>query len=224
MNQYTKRKLNEALEFTQNDINKMPTDKLYDYVKIMTKEANRRRDILINNPKMGSNPLKKDMMERGKYTMPNEDERFLRQKLVSAYSKAYNLLTTKSSTLTGWYDIRKETRKRFIEKFKNVPDTDTGELSKEAKDKNKRLMFLSHEKINNFWDLYNKLAEDPRVSRYVQGLDTNTLLQDVYEIADSFNFEDLDKKVNSSIRKLVGIGNGNGILINQYKSKNSGTP
>lgn len=224
MNQYTKRKLNEALEFTQNDINKMPTDKLYDYVKIMTKEANRRRDILINNPKMGSNPLKKDMIERGKYTMPKEDERFLRQKLVSSYSKAYNLLTTKSSTLTGWHDIRKETRKRFIEKFKNIPDTDTGELSKEAKDKNKRLMFLSHEKINNFWDLYNKLSEDPRVSRYVQGLDTNTLLQDIYEIADSFNFEDLDKKVNSSIRKLVGRGNGNGILINQYKSKNSGTP
>lgn len=224
MNQYTKRKLNEALEFTQNDINKMPTDKLYDYVKIMTKEANRRRDILINNPKMGSNPLKKDMIERGKYTMPKEDERFLRQKLVSSYSKAYNLLTTKSSTLTGWKDIRKETRKRFIEKFKNVPDTDTGELSKEAKDKNKRLMFLSHEKINNFWDLYNKLSENPIVSRYVQGLDTNTLLQDVYEIADSFNFEDLDKKVNSSIRKLVGRGNGNGILINQYKSKNSGTP
>ena len=56
MNQYTKRKLNEALKFTQNDVNKMPTDKLYDYVKIMTKEANRRRDILINHPIMENNP------------------------------------------------------------------------------------------------------------------------------------------------------------------------
>lgn len=224
MNQYTKRKLNEALEFTQNDINKMPTDKLYDYVKIMTKEANRRRDILINNPKMKNNPIRDEVTERGKYIMPKEDERFLRQKLISAYSKAYNLLTTKSSTLTGWEAIRKETRKRFIEKFKSRPDTDTEELSQEAKDKNQRLMFISYTKLNDFWGLYNKIAEDPRVNRYVQGLDTNTLLQDVYEIADSFNFEKLDKKVNSSIRKLIGRGNGNGILINQYKFKNSGNP
>lgn len=222
MNQYTKRKLNEALELTQNDINKMPTDKLYDYVKIMTKEANRRRDILINNPKMENNPLRYDVAERGRYILPKEDERFLRQKLISSYSKAYNLLSTKSSTLSGWQDIRKETRKRFIEKFRSIPDTDTGNLSKEAKEKNQRLMFLSHEKLNNFWNLYNKLAEDQRVNRYVQGLDTNTLLQDVYEIADSFNFEDLDKKVDSSIRKLIGNGTGNGILINQYKYKNSG--
>ena len=224
MNQYTKKKLNEALEFTQNDINKMPTDKLYSYVKIMTKEANRRRDILINHPEMKKNPIRGEIEERGKYVMPKEDERFLRQKLVSTYSKAYNLLTTPSSTLTGWKKIRGETRKRFIEKFKSVPDTDTNELSQEAKDKNQRLMFISHVKLNAFWDLYHKLAEDPRVNRFVQGLDTNTLLQDVYEIADSYNFEDLDKKVKSSIRKLVGRGQGNGILIKQYMTKNSGNP
>lgn len=222
MNQYTKRKLNEALEFTQNDVNKMPTDKLYDYVKIMTKEANRRRDILINNPKMENNPIRDEVKERGKYIMPKEDERFLRQKLISAYSKAYNLLTTKSSTLTGWGEIRKETRKRFIEKFKSRPDTDTKELSQEAREKNQRLMFLSHSKLNDFWNLYNKIAEDQEVIRWVQGLDTNTLLQDVYEIADSYDFEKLDEKVESSIKKLVGNEEGNGILKEQYYSKNSG--
>lgn len=222
MNQYTKRKLNEALEFTQNDINKMPTDKLYDYVKIMTKEANRRRDILINNPKMENNPIRDEVIERGKYIMPKEDERFLRQKLISVYSKTYNLLTTKSSTLTGWGEIRKETRKRFIEKFKSRPDTDTKELSQEAKEKNQRLMFISHSKLNDFWDLYNKIAEDPEVIRWVQGLDTNTLLQDVYEIADSYNFEKLDEKVESSIKKLVGMEEGSGILRERYYSKNSG--
>lgn len=222
MNQYTKKRLNEALEFIQNDINKMPTDKLYDYVKIMTKEANRRRDILINHPEMKKNPIRGEIEERGKYVMPKEDERFLRQKLVSAYSKAYNLLTTPSSTLTGWKKIRGETRKRFIEKFKSRPDTDTKELSQEAKDKNQRLMFLSHKKLNDFWDLYNKIAEDPEVIRWVQGLDTNTLLQDVYEIADSYNFEKLDEKVENSIKKLVGEEEGNGILKEQYYSKNNG--
>lgn len=222
MNQYTKKRLNEALEFTQNDINKMPTDKLYNYVKIMTKEANRRRDILINHPEMERNPIKGEIEERGKYVMPKEDERFLRQKLISAYSKAYNLLTTPSSTLTGWKKIRGETRKRFIEKFKSRPDTDTKELSQEAKDKNQRLMFLSHKKLNDFWDLYNKIAEDPEVIRWVQGLDTNTLLQDVYEIADSNNFEKLDEKLESSIKKLVGEEKGNGILREQYYAKNSG--
>lgn len=222
MNQYTKKRLNEALEFTQNDINKMPTDKLYDYVKIMTKEANRRRDILISHPEMKKNPIREEIEERGKYVMPKEDERFLRQKLVSAYSKAYNLLTTPSSTLTGWKKIRGETRKRFIEKFKIRPDTDTKELSQEAKEKNKRLMFLSHSKLNDFWDLYNKISEDPEVIRWVQGLDTNTLLQDVYEIADSYNFEKLDKKLESFVKKLVGEEEGNGVLKEQYYAKNSG--
>lgn len=215
MNQYTKRKLNEALEFTQNDINKMPTDKLYDYVKIMTKEANKRRDILINNPKMGSNPLKKDMMERGKYTMPKEDERFLRQKLVSSYSKAYNLLTTRSSTLTGWGEIRKETRKRFIEKLKPQPDSDTGKLSEEAIKKYNKLKNLSHSKINDFWGLYNIVSEHPEVNKYVAGLDTNTLLHDVFEIAEEFNFKDLDKKIGSTLEKLLDEG----ILKRQYMEK-----
>lgn len=222
MNQYTKKRLNEALEFTQNDINKMPTDKLYDYVKIMTKEANRRRDILISHPEMKKNPIREEIEERGKYVMPKEDERFLRQKLVSAYSKAYNLLITPSSTLTGWKKIRGETRKRFIEKFKIRPDTDTKELSQEAKEKNKRLMFLSHSKLNDFWGLYNKISEDPEVIRWVQGLDTNTLLQDVYEIADSYNFEKLDKKLESFVKKLVGEEDGNGVLKEQYYAKNSG--
>lgn len=215
MNQYTKRKLNEALELTQNDINKMPTDKLYDYVKIMTKEANRRRDILINNPKMGSNPLKNDMIERGKYIMPKEDDSFLRQKLVSAYSKAYNLLTTRYSTLTGWGEIRKETRKRFIEKFKPQPDSDTGKLSEEAIKKYNKLKNFSYDKINEFWKLYNIVSEHPEVNKYVAGLDTNTLLHDVYEIAEEFNFKDLDKKIGSTLEKLLDEG----ILKRQYMEK-----
>lgn len=215
MNQYTKRKLNEALSLTQNEINTMPTDKLYDYVKIMTKEANRRRDILINNPKMGSNPLKNDMIERGKYTMPKEDESFLRQKLVSSYSKAYNLLTTRSSTLTGWGEIRKETRKRFIEKFKPQPDSDTGKLSEEAIKKYNKLKNFSHDKINGFWGLYNIISEHPEVNKYVAGLDTNTLLHDVFEIAEEFNFKDLDKKIGSTLKKLLDEG----ILKKQYMEK-----
>ena len=215
MNQYTKRKLNEALELTQNDINKMPTDKLYDYVKIMTKEANRRRDIIMNNPKMGGNPIRKEVTERGKYTMPNEDESFLRQKLVSAYSKAYNLLTTRSSTLTGWGEIRKETRKRFIEKFKPQPDSDTGKLSEEAIKKYNKLKNFSYDKINEFWKLYNIVSEHPEVNKYVAGLDTNTLLHDVYEIAEDFNFKDLDKKIGSTLEKLLDEG----ILKRQYMEK-----
>ena len=215
MNQYTKRKLNEALELTQNDINKMPTDKLYDYVKIMTKEANRRRDIIMNNPKMGSNPLKNDMMERGKYTMPKEDESFLRQKLVSAYSKAYNLLTTRSSTLTGWGEIRKETRKRFIEKFKPQPDSDTGKLSEEAIKKYNKLKNFSYDKINEFWRLYKVVSEQSEVNKYVAGLDTNTLLHDVFEIAEEFNFKELDKKIGDTLEKLLDEG----ILKRQYMEK-----
>ena len=215
MNQYTKRKLNEALELTQNDINKMPTDKLYDYVKIMTKEANRRRDIIMNNPKMSGNPIRKEVTERGKYTMPNEDESFLRQKLVSAYSKAYNLLTTRSSTLTGWGEIRKDMRKRFIEKFKPQPDSDTGVLSDEAKKKYNKLKNFSYDKIKDFWRLYNVVSESPDVAKYVAGLDTNTLLHDVYEIAEEFNFKDLDEKIGSTLEKLLDEG----ILKRQYMEK-----
>ena len=215
MNQYTKRKLNEALELTQNDINKMPTDKLYDYVKIMTKEANRRRDIIMNNPKMGGNPIRKEVTERGKYTMPKEDESFLRQKLVSAYSKAYNLLTTRSSTLTGWGEIRKETRKRFIEKFKPQPDSDTGKLSEEAIKKYNKLKNFSHDKINSFWRLYKVVSEQSEVNKYVAGLDTNTLLHDVFEIAEEFNFKELDKRIGDTLEKLLDEG----ILKRQYMEK-----
>lgn len=215
MNQYTKRKLNEALEFTQNDINKMPTDKLYDYVKIMTKEANRRRDIIMNNPKMVGNPIRKEVTERGKYTMPKEDESFLRQKLISSYSKAYNLLTTRSSTITGWGEIRKETRKRFIDKLKPQPDSDTGKLSEEAIKKYNKLKNLSHSKINDFWGLYNIVSEHPDVNKYVAGLDTNTLLHDVYEIAEEFNFKDLDEKIGDTLEKLLD----DGLLKRQYMEK-----
>ena len=215
MNQYTKRKLNEALEFTQNDINKMPTDKLYDYVKIMTKEANRRRNILINNPKMENNPIRDEVIERGKYTMPKEDERFLRQKLVSAYSKAYNLLTKKSSTLTGWGEIRKETRKRFIERFKPQPDSDTGTLSEEATKKYNKLKNLSYSKINEFWRLYNVISENPEVNKYVAGLDTNTLLQDIFEISEEFDFKKIDEKVEETLNRLLNKG----ILKRQYMEK-----
>lgn len=215
MNQYTKRKLNEALEFTQNDINKMPTDKLYDYVKIMTKEANRRRNILINNPKMENNPIRDEVIERGKYTMPKEDERFLRQKLVSAYSKAYNLLTKKSSTLTGWGEIRKETRKRFIERFKPQPDSDTGTLSEEATKKYNKLKNLSYSKINEFWRLYNIISENPEVNKYVAGLDTNTLLQDIFEISEEFDFKKIDERVEETLNRLLNKG----ILKRQYMEK-----
>lgn len=215
MNQYTKRKLNEALEFTQNDINKMPADKLYDYVKIMTKEANRRRNILINNPKMENNPIRDEMIERGKYTMPKEDERFLRQKLVSAYSKAYNLLTKKSSTLTGWGEIRKETRKRFIERFKPQPDSDTGELSEEATKKYNKLKNLSYNKINEFWRLYNIVSENPEVNKYVAGLDTNTLLQDIFEISEELDFKKMDERVEETLNRLLNKG----ILKRQYMEK-----
>lgn len=215
MNQYTKRKLNEALKFTQNDINKMPADKLYDYVELMTKEANRRRNILINNPKMENNPIRDEVMERGKYTMPNKDENFLRQKLVSAYSKAYNLLTTKSSTLTGWGEIRKETRKRFIERFKPQPDSDTGELSEEATKKYNKLKNLSYNKINEFWRLYNIVSENPEVNKYVAGLDTNTLLQDVFEVSEEFDFKKMDEKVEETLNRLLNKG----ILKRQYMEK-----
>lgn len=215
MNQYTKRKLNEALDFTQNDINKMPTDKLYDYVKIMTKEANRRRNILINNPKMENNPIRDEVIERGKYTMPKEDERFLRQKLVSAYSKAYNLLTKKSSTLTGWGEIRKETRKRFIERFKPQPDSDTGTLSEEATKKYNKLKNLSYSKINEFWRLYNVISENPEVNKYVAGLDTNTLLQDIFEISEEFDFKKIDERVEETLNRLLNKG----ILKRQYMEK-----
>lgn len=215
MNQYTKRKLNEALEFTQNDINKMPTDKLYDYVKIMTKEANRRRNILINNQKMENNPIRDEVIERGKYTMPKEDERFLRQKLVSAYSKAYNLLTKKSSTLTGWGEIRKETRKRFIERFKPLPDSDTGTLSEEATKKYNKLKNLSYSKINEFWRLYNVISENPEVNKYVAGLDTNTLLQDIFEISEEFDFNKIDERVEETLNRLLNKG----ILKRQYMEK-----
>lgn len=215
MNQYTKRKLNEALEFTQNDINKMPTDKLYDYVKIMTKEANRRRNILINNQKMENNPIRDEVIERGKYTMPKEDERFLRQKLVSAYSKAYNLLTKKSSTLTGWGEIRKETRKRFIDRFKPQPDSDTGTLSEEATKKYNKLKNLSYSKINEFWRLYNVISENPEVNKYVAGLDTNTLLQDIFEISEEFDFKKIDERVEETLNRLLNKG----ILKRQYMEK-----
>lgn len=215
MNQYTKRKLNEALEFTKNDINKMPTDKLYDYVKIMTKEANRRRDILMNNPKMVGNPIREEVTERGKYTMPKEDDSFLRQNLVSAYTKAYKLLTTRSSTLTGWGEIRKETRKRFIEKLKPQPDSDTGKLSEEAIKKYNKLKNISYDKINDFWRLYNVVAEHQEVNKYVAGLDTNTLLHDVFEIAEEFNFKKLDEKIGSTLEKLLDEG----ILKRQYMEK-----
>ena len=211
MNQYTKRKLNEALEFTQNDINKMPADKLYEYVKIMTKEANRRRNI----PKMENNPIRDEVIERGKYTMPKEDERFLRQKLVSAYSKAYNLLTKKSSTLTGWGEIRKDTRKRFIEKFKPQPDSDTGKLSDEASKKYNKLKNLSYDKINKFWRLYNVVSENQEVNKYVAGLDTNTLLQDIFDIAEEFDFKNLDERMGSTLVKLLD----NGLLKRQYMEK-----
>lgn len=215
MNQYTKRKLNEALKFTQNDINKMPADKLYDYVELMTKEANRRRNILINNPKMENNPIRDEVMERGKYTMPNKDESFLRQKLVSAYSKAYNLLTTKSSTLTGWGEIRKETRKRFIERFKPQPDSDTGKLSEEATKKYNKLKNLSYNKINEFWRLYNIVSENPDVNKYVAGLDTNTLLQDIFEISEEFDFKKMDERVEETLNRLLNKG----ILKRQYMEK-----
>lgn len=215
MNQYTKRKLNEALEFTQNDINKMPADKLYDYVKIMTKEANRRRNILINNPKMENNPIRDEVIERGKYTMPKEDERFLRQKLVSAYSKAYNLLTKKSSTLTGWGEIRKETRKRFIERFKPQPDSDTGKLSEEATKKYNKLKNLSYNKINEFWRLYNIVSENSEVNKYVAGLDTNTLLQDIFEVSEEFDFKKMDERVEETLDRLLNKG----ILKRQYMEK-----
>lgn len=215
MNQYTKRKLNEALKFTQNDINKMPADKLYDYVELMTKEANRRRNILINNPKMENNPIRDEVIERGKYTMPKEDERFLRQKLVSAYSKAYNLLTKKSSTLTGWGEIRKETRKRFIERFKPQPDSDTGELSEEATKKYNKLKNLSYNKINEFWRLYNIVSENPEVNKYVAGLDTNTLLQDIFEISEELDFKKMDERVEETLNRLLNKG----ILKRQYMEK-----
>ena len=215
MNQYTKRKLNEALKFTQNDINKMPADKLYDYVELMTKEANRRRNILINNPKMENNPIRDEVMGRGKYTMPNKDESFLRQKLVSAYSKAYNLLTTKSSTLTGWGEIRKETRKRFIERFKPQPDSDTGKLSEEATKKYNKLKNLSYNKINEFWRLYNIVSENPDVNKYVAGLDTNTLLQDIFEISEEFDFKKMDERIEETLNRLLNKG----ILKRQYIEK-----
>lgn len=102
MNQYTKRKLNEALSLTHNEINTMPTDKLYEYVDLMNKEANRRRDILKSHPLMKDNPIRDNIVDRGKYITPNENEPFLRQKLISSYTKAYNLLLTRSSTLSGW--------------------------------------------------------------------------------------------------------------------------
>lgn len=217
MNQYTKRKLDEAMSFTQNDINKMPTDKLYDYVKVMVKEANRRRKVMIESDEMTNNPLRDKIIEKGKYILPEKNEKFMRQKLISEFSKTYNLLSSQLSTIKGWKQIRSDTRKRFIERFKSEPDSDTGELSKEAKKRNQKLMFISHSKLNDFWKLYDKLLEDPEVYSYVQGLDTNTFLQDVYELADSYNFTDLDNKVNKAKERLVGKGNG--ILREQYFKK-----
>lgn len=220
MNQYTKRKLNEALEFTQNDINKMPKDKLYDYVKIMVNEANRRRRVMFKSEEMSNNPMKKSVVERGKYILPDKNEKFLRQKLISEFSKTYNFLSDQLSTIQGWKKIKSETRKRFIEKLKNKPDTDTGELSEEAKRRNHRLLFLSHAELSDFWKLYDKLLEDSEIYSYVQGLDTNTFLHDMFELAYSYDFTDLDKKFSEAREKLVGEEvEGNGILKKQYYEK-----
>lgn len=215
MNQYTKRKLNEALSLTNNEINTMPTDKLYEYVDLMNKEANRRRDILKNHPLMKDNPIRDNIVDRGKYTTPNENEPFLRQKLISSYTKAYNLLLTRSSTLSGWKKIRSETRQRFIEKFKPLPDSETGIISDAAKKKYNKLKFTSHDKINKFWKLYNIVSENPDVQKYVAGLDTNTLLQDIFDIAEEFDFDKMDERVEETLNRLLNKG----ILKKQYMEK-----
>ena len=129
--------------------------------------------------------------------------------------KAYNLLTTKSSTLTGWGEIRKETRKRFIERFKPQPDSDTGKLSEEATKKYNKLKNLSYDKINKFWRLYNVVSENQEVNKYVAGLDTNTLLQDIFDIAEEFDFKNLDERMGSTLVKLLD----NGLLKRQYMEK-----
>ena len=53
------------------------------------------------------------------------------------------------------------------------------------------------------------------MQKYVAGLDTNTLLQDVFDIAEEFDFDKMDERVEETIDRLLNKG----ILKRQYMEK-----
>ena len=218
-----KQKIEKALNLTQKDLQEMPTSELYGYVKALTEEADRRRRVILTSPSMETNPLKKKMEERGKYSakMPDENEKFMLQRLNSAFTSAYSLVNNPLSTISQWKKERTELRNRFIEKFDPLPDTETGEYSAKAKKLRFQLRQFSHKKIGEFWDLYNKLSEIPEVSRYVAGLDTNTLAQDIFDIVSDrdVNISSLDNRIDYIVKLLTN--NDNGILKKQYINRQS---
>lgn len=216
-----KEKINRALNLTQNDINKMPIDELYKNVKVLVNEANRRRKYILNNESMENNPLRTKQEERGRYTIPNiKKDTYIRQKLNKSFMEAYNLLNNPISSITGWKKAQTELRQRFFKKFDPLPDTDTNRFSEEARQLKMDLRRMSNKRISEFWDLFDKISEDPDVMKYVQGLDTNTLAQDVFDIFVQSGFEDIEKKITHLHNKLVGSNEREtGILQKQYFEK-----
>lgn len=216
-----KEKINRALNLTQNDINKMPIDELYKNVKVLVNEANRRRKYILNSKSMENNPLRTKQEERGRYTIPNiKEDTYIRQKLNKSFVEAYNLLNNPISSITGWKKARTELRQRFFKKFDPLPDTDTNRFSEEARQLKMDLRRMSNKRISEFWDLFDKISEDPDVMKYVQGLDTNTLAQDVFDIFVQSGFENIEKKIKHLHNKLVGSNEREtGILQKQYFEK-----
>lgn len=216
-----KENINRILNLTQNDINKMPIDELYKNVKVLVNEANRRRKYILNSKSMENNPLKTKQEERGRYTIPNiKEDTYIRQKLNKSFVEAYNLLNNPISSITGWKKAKTELRQRFFKKFDPLPDTDTNRFSKEARQLKMDLRRMSHKRISEFWDLFDKISEDPDVMKYVQGLDTNTLAQGVFDIFVQSGFKDIENKITYLHNKLVGSNEREtGILQKQYFEK-----
>ena len=216
-----KEKINRALNLTQNDLNKMPINELNEYVSALVSEANRRRNLILNSPSMKNNPIRNKQEERGRYTIPNiKEDTYIRQRLNKSFIEAYNLISNPLSSISGWKEANKDLRQRFFKKFDPLPDTDTKKYSKEAVKLKMELRRTSNARITEFWDLFDKLSEDPDVMKYVQGLDTNTLAQDVFDIFIKSDFADIENKISHLHDKLVGRNEKEtGILKSQYFEK-----
>lgn len=150
---------NELVELTRSE-NK---DKLISVVKTMTQASNRRLRELEKSEIGKYSPSYMTVKDSGKTRFKENYDKMGHNQLLHQFSETKKFLSSKSSTLKGWNQIRSNIRTRLATN-KATGEVETKALKKmklfQNEFKSERSAKIWYNREQRFWKLYNRLVNE----------------------------------------------------------------
>ena len=201
-------KINNILDMDYNALveltRKENRSQLISVVKTMTQASNRRLRELSKSEIGQYSPAYMNVIESGKKRFSENYAKMGHNELLHQFSETKKFLSSKSSTLKGWNEVRSNIRQRLVPKDING-QIDKKALSKikmfKSDYKTKRQAKLWYNREQRFWKLYNRLVNE--YGAILTQLDSDRIQEILMTVQLSRNKASTDDDIIQAMNVLV---------------------